>query len=178
MLHLNLLPPEEKENLRYAMQSRALVAVAGVSLAAIAVFIVLLLPAFFRISLQTADVLRALRIETEAQERTGIAAEIARIRAANHLAEAVLQERAGQRAVAPLIEAALGAVPPAVSLSRLRFKAEARELTMEGLSSSRAMLLSFINDLKGLPAVAGVSSPITNLIRETDIRFTITVTFR
>lgn len=178
MLHLNLLPPDEKRTLRAAMRSRAIFAVSSGIVAIVAVYLVLLAPTFLRISLQTSDILRAVRLETENQERIGIADIVERMQATNRLADAALAADTHERSVSVRFENAFAVVPSALSLNRARYQTTTRQLAIEGFSPNRALLLTFIRGLEGLPSVASVSSPVGNLIRETDIRFTLTVTFR
>ena len=178
MLNLNLLPPAEKEHLAYAIRTRAVIAVGGATTAVLLVFLVLLLPTFFAIVLQRSEIVRALDLERRSQEQTGITARVERIRAADRLADQVVRYEAERLAVAPLFQAVIRAVPSAVRIRAVSFRADRRDLTLEGHAAARSDLLEFTRILGDDPHIAKVFSPVSNLIRETDINFVLSATLR
>lgn len=173
MLNLNLLPPEEKRNLAYAIRTRAVIALCGGLVSVFVIFMVLLLPTFFLLVLQKSDVLRAVMIERESQERAGIAAQAAELIGINQLAERVVRHEKDQLKIFPLFEAVAREVPPTVHLKTLKLRSGPRELAVEGFAPTREDLLQFLRALERHPAVEKVSSPLSNLIKETDITFSV-----
>lgn len=176
MLNLNLLSPEEKVGLAYLMRRRAILALGAGLAGALAVFAALLLPTIFSLAFQLAEAERAGRIERERQDRSGFPDRSDRIREVNRWAEAVSRAASGRPEITPAIRSILDTVPPAVRLSAFTLKAETGVLSVEGFSPTRQDFLSLLDALRANPRIAKVSSPVQNLIRETDIRFSINAT--
>lgn len=175
MLHLNLLPPEEKLNLAYIIRARTVAAAAGGLGLALIIFMALLLPAVFLVAFQKSEVIRALEIERENQGRSGISAKTAEIQSAKRLAGIVLDHEKNPVRIYPMLEGVFRDVPAQVRLGIIRFRFQERELALEGFSPARSDLLGFIAALNQNPAVKNVSSPVTNIIKEADIKFSLTV---
>lgn len=175
MLNLNLLPPEEKRDLAYIIRARAIAAVAGGLGLALIIFMALLLPTVFFVAFQKSEVVRALEIERESQRRSGISAQTAEIQSANRLAEIVLNREKNPARIYPLFESVFRDAPPQVRLGIIRFRFQERELALEGFSPARSDLLGFIAALNRNPLIKSVSSPVTNIIKEADIKFSLAV---
>jgi hypothetical protein len=92
------------------------------------------------------------------------------------LAEAVARAVYGRPEITPVIHSVIGAVPPAIRISAFTLKAETRVLTLEGFSPTRRDFLLLLDALQKNQRIAKVSSPVQNLIREADIRFSINAT--
>lgn len=63
----------------------------------------------------------------------------------------------------------------AMSFSKLN---KIPRITIRGRSSSRSELLKFIGDLKEIPSIKNVYSPIENILREKDVEFNLVVEFK
>ena len=176
MLNLNLLPPAEKEHLIYVCRARSLVVIASGFIAVLGVSFVLLLPTFSLLFFQKTEAIRAVAIEREAEERTGLKDRIARIERVNRLAHAVEEHESKRGDLAGLFESILRDVPPGVRIASLRIKSQTRELSLVGFAPTRQHLLELLKNLERNARVATVSSPITNIIREVDIDFSIAIT--
>lgn len=177
VLSLNLLPPEEKFRLQYAMWTRAVIAIGGgLSLFLIA-FIVLLLPTLFVLKAQEPALLDALNFERRAygQEAPSMARDV---RALNRLARLVNQHASQRVPIYTLLTETFRDTPTGVRLQEVSFQAGRGEVAMAGFSSTRSALLEFIRALERSPRIASVSSPLSNLVRETDIAFTLVVKVR
>ncbi len=173
MLNLNLLPPAEKLAVAYELRTRAVLAVGAAVAAVFVVALVLLLPTFFFLSFQKADVLRLLELDMEVRARAGITAQILRIQQANRMAQTVVQHEANRPKFSPLFASVLRAVPSGVRVDALEYRAKARGLDIVGFAPSREHLLSFLRNLEANPRLGRVSSPVANLVRGTDISFSI-----
>lgn len=178
MLNVNLLPPREKENLAYIFESRAVIAVGSAVIAVSFIFLVLLLPTFFALVFQKAEIVRAVALEAQGQERSGIAKRAERVRAANFLADRIVRYEQKQDPIAPLFQAITRAVPPSIRLHSIAFHKDRREFSLDGRAPARADLLRFTRSLEADPRVAKVTSPVSNLVREADVAFTLTITLR
>jgi len=169
MLNLNLLPPQERQNLAYVFRTRAVAAVGGGVAALLIVFLVLLFPTIVRLVLDEREARRSLEIERQSQVRTGVVKDAEAVRQANRLAETAARHIAGGSA--PLFEELFRIIPDPVRLDVIRLAAQDRALALEGFSPTRRDLLELVRALEAHPRVASVTSPVANLIRETDIRF-------
>lgn len=177
MLNLNLLPPEEQRALAYVMRRRAVAAAAGALAGALAVFAILLLPTLFALALQRADAVRATALERESQERLGIEAEAERIGEANRLAERAIEFDRTRQELFPLVTAAISAVAEPISIERMSLQ-PGRGLDITGRAPTRKDLLVFLEALEARGVFGEVSSPVSNLIRETNISFSISAALR
>ena len=178
MLNLNLLPPAEKRNLAIIWRTRVLVLVTGGVVAVVLVGVLLLLPTYFLIGFQTAETVRAADLERQTQMQSGIETQITHIRSANRIAEAVKQYQGQQRAVFPIFEAMIRSAGESVRIEAIKFRREDWECTVQGFAPTRQDLLAFTSALEKNEAIAEVSSPVSNLIRETAINFSLTVRWR
>lgn len=178
MLNLNLLPPAEKEKLIYVWRARALAVIAGGFIAVLVVSAVLLLPTFFLLFFQKAEAIRAVAIGREAEERIGVKERIEAVERINRLATSVRDHEARRGDLFGLFASLFGNVPGDVALRSVAFRSQAREVTLRGFAPTRQGLLRFLENLEADPRVARVSSPVANLIRETDIDFTVAITLK
>lgn len=178
MLNLNLLPPQEKAKLAYAMRTRAVMAVAGAVGGVFLIGLALFLPTAFLLGFQRSEILRAVDLERESQIQAGIGKELERLMAVMRLAEVVSRSEERRPDLFSLIEGVLRTAPPAIQLQTLRFNSESRELTVDGFSPRRTVLLEFLRGLEGHPRIAKVSSPVVNIIKEADIRFSLTAVIK
>ena len=177
MLNLNLLPPEEKRRLQYTIWTRAVIAIGGGLSLGLGVFIVLLLPAWLFLKAEEPALFDALTFERRAysQAAPGVASDV---RTLNRLARFV-DEHAGRRVPAyALITEVLRVTPAPIRLQEVVVQASPGELRIAGFSATRQALLTFIQSLEGNPRIASVSSPLSNLVRETNITFTLTAKLR
>lgn len=178
MLNLNLLPPEEKKNVAYVIRTRAVIAVAGATGAVIAMFIILLLPTYFLSKFQETDLLRSVEIERDAERRSGISKKAALIADANGKAGALIKEIGAGGVREGLFESVLKSVPAGIALYAINYSASDQQMSIEGFSPSRAAFLQFLRALESNPAVTKVSSPPANIIKESDIKFSLTLSIR
>lgn len=178
MLELNLLPPKEKNNLAYEMRTRAVLAVSG-GLAAVAlIFIALLLPTVFLLFFQKAEMLHVLDIERENSLRASVPEHITSLNKTNRLARLVIQREGSDFKVFPVIESFLKSIPSSIRLSSFSFDKEKKELVVNGYAPTRESMIEFKRALESNSLAAKVDSPPSNLIKETDIDFSIKVTVK
>lgn len=178
MPNLNLLPPQEKEKLVYIWRARSLTVIASGFVAVLAISLVLLLPTLFLLFFQKNEALRAVAIEQEAQERTGLKERVEAVQEAGRLGNMVLEHESKRGASFGLIASLLESVPSGIRLESVRLHSQTREVTIAGFAPARQDLLALLKDLEENPRIAKVSSPVANLIREVDIHFSIAITLR
>jgi len=177
MLNLNLLPPEEKTSLAWELRGRAVFAVGTVVGIVAVTFAILLLPAVFGLHFSRIELERELGW---ARVAPGLVSpdELAAVRSANGLAAAAIEMAQGRKDPAALIAAVLWAVPAGIRIDALGYKSDGQTAELTGFAPSRSSFLSLLRSLRDHPAVAGVSSPVSNVIAESDIAFSVTLTFR
>lgn len=173
MLDSNLLPPEEKIHLAHAMRLRALLGVGGGFFVVFLIATVLLVPTILLLTFQKFELVRRVAIETENVKRVGIAEQARELTEANKFAEMVNQMEEKRRFVSPLIASVIQSIPSGLRLESLRFHVAAGELILAGFAPHRASFLQFIHALEKNPRIATVSSPVSNVIKEVDIVFSI-----
>ncbi len=178
MFELNLLPPREKANLEYEMKTRAVVAVATWLGAVLLIFTALLLPTIFLLSFQKAEVLRAVKLELASQEQAGVTSQVKRLGEINRLAGVIVRHERESAQFFALFEALFRDVPSTVRLQSVKLQSASKEVAIEGFAPTRASLLEFIATLQADPRLLRASSPVANLIKETDIKFSIIATVK
>lgn len=171
MLNLNLLPPKEKLSLSYEMKTRAVLAVAAGLVIAFVVAAVLLLPAFFILSSQRANVMRTLDLEMEKNARSGVGAGVGELSRVNALAKAVIGYENNRPRIYELFEGVFGAVPQDVTLKDVRLRLADKNFVVDGFASTRPLLLGFVRGLEQNPQIKSVSLPVINLVKGTNINF-------
>lgn len=175
MLNLNLLPPRHRENIAFEMRARAVLAVgSGLILVALAAA-ALLLPTFFLLVFQKNELEREVKLERQQGQRAGVPEEAERIERLNSLARVVLNQETESLPVFPIFEAVFRDVPPALRLESARFRSAEKEVVIAGFAPTRLAMLEFLRALENNPRVAKISSPVTNIIKEADIKFSVTV---
>ena len=174
MLNLNLLSPDEKIRLAYEMRRRAILVV-GVSFWLIlAVGFVLLLPTMFFLGFQKFEAVRTLELIKQNEAQSGLAADLVDINDVNHHARAVVHALAEARPVPAEITALFSSVPSGVALDGVSYRASSRQFSLQGTSATRDAFLALLDKLKHDSAITRISSPVSNVIQESDIKFTIT----
>ena len=174
MLSLNLLSPGGKEAIGYTLRGRAAAALGGGLAAIVFIFAVLLLPSVFFLVFQADELAKTVGREAEAQ-RHEVFVEVAKLAQASRLGGAVIRHERERLGVYPLFVSVFGDVPSGVSLSRIRLESSDRKLAIEGFAQTRSSLLEFLEHLGSNPKIASVSSPVGNLIRETNIQFSVAI---
>lgn len=97
------------------------------------------------------------------------------------LAEQIKVMKAYQRTpvLEPALDRIIDAIPTTVSVQKVGFKFSADKdgtLTVAGTAKSRAALVGFVDTLKKDPLFKNVSVPVGDLVAETDLPFTMTLT--
>ncbi len=176
MLNLNLLAPKEKENLAYAVKTRAVAALGAGFAVSLLISVGLLLPTIFLLFFQRGEALRRAELENESSERAGVTAELLGVNTANKLAGRVLEHEAKRRLTSETLKSLFGDVPLTLRLESLGFDPAAGKLDISGFAPTRAVMLEFLAALRQDQSFGHVSSPDSNIIRESNINFSVTIT--
>lgn len=173
MLTLNLLPPEQKKNLNYEIQSRMVQFLGFWFSAIMIIFGVLLLPAFFFISYEQSGVLHIQKIEAETFRATHVSELEEKIRGVDALLDIILTREAQRKDVVPFLSKILSQAPVGVSVTLITYDPSKNSTTIAGLADTREALLKFIDLLKKSPEIKNVSSPVSNLIQQVNVNFSL-----
>ena len=175
MLTLNLLPPQQKENLNYEIDRRMVQFLGFWVFAVVMIFGVLVLPAFFFISLQQSEAERAKSIEEgalQAARTTELEEKILRI---NNLLGVIVAREGKKQDTSPFLKEILSMSPAGVSIALITYTPAESRATVAGLAATRSELLKFIDLLKKSPGIKTVTSPVSNIIQEEDISFSLAI---
>lgn len=181
---INLLPDEQKAVIRAEYRRRIIVALGWFAALMIATNIILLVPAWFAFTAQEQELTRQL----DAIEKGSLFTRVTEIESSiRTLNSEIRQYRAEERRVehaTPAFDAVLESRGAGVAITTLSFAASPKmadgraRLVILGNASDRASLLAFSDRLKAQPGVEVVESPISNLLRETDVDYQITAVLR
>ena len=178
MLNLNLLPPQEKINLAYEMKARALRAVSTWLVGIFIIFAVLLLPTIFLLGFQEREAARSVELELLSQAQARVAGELKAIKEINRLASVVVKHVNTRELLFPVFEDVVRDIPSSIRLQAMRFRSSSQEMTLEGYAPTRASLLELLRALETDPRIGKVSSPVANLIPESNITFSVVATIK
>lgn len=160
------------------MRSRAAFALAAGLIGVVAIAFVLLLPTIFLAAFQKSEAVRAVALENENQKHINLAADAEALESAGRLAGAVLGADANKFSPYLLFESIIRDAPPALRFDALQIRSDEKKIVIRGFAPTRSSLLVFIANLEKNPLIAGASSPVANLVKETDITFSISAAMR
>lgn len=178
MFAINLLPPSEKQNLAYEFRRRAALAMGAAIALVELIALVFLMPTTFAILFQKSEAADILRTETDNAKTSGLEERTAEFRTLNQAALRLIRSDGTRRGAHPLLERVIKNAPPGIALSEIRLDLGARTLAVSGFAPTRELFLAFSSALGSDPSVSGVSSPVSNVIRSTNIAFSLSATLK
>ncbi len=140
--------------------------------------IIFMLPSYFTLVFSRADVLRRLDAEQKALARQDTAALEQSIGAVNGHANAYKDNEAMRKRLGPIMVHLAAADTTSIRLSYIDFHSSNGgmfTITLNGVAITRDALLAYIQNLKEVPEFAAVHSPISNLLKEIDVPFSLEV---
>ena len=176
---MNLLPEQYKKELRYEAWRRFTIAF-GLYLSIILVIAnVLLLPPFFFILFQadaSVDRLKTLQSSSEFRE---VSDSESRVKKVNTLLRVLTATENENKPITPILEDIMGRTSTSTSLSSLTFTRTTKgpdAIHIFGEARRDSDLQIFEDALKKSPYITGEpNSPITNYLKERNLKFTITL---
>lgn len=175
MLTLNLLPPQQKKNLNYEIDRRMVQFLGFWFSAVIIIFGVLMLPAFFFISFEQSEVEHVKKVEEEAQKAAHTSELEEKIRGTNALLDIILAREYKKKDVASFLGEILSGAPAGVSVTLIVHEPLKNHVNISGAADTRGALLKFVDFLKKAPEIKNVSSPVSNIIRQQNINFSLEI---
>lgn len=172
MLTINLLPTEEKKIVKLEETRRLILFFAG---GLVGVFIIgsaLLSPSFLPLYLERSELERSLRLEEEARAALKVDEVFGRI----HRFESAISSVRNFTRVSPraseILEELLAHAGSGIALDNVTVK-KGGETVLTGMAQGRRDLLQFEKNLRDSDKFQEISSPLSNIVRETNINFTL-----
>ena len=178
MFSINLLSRSDKQDVRYGIYSRFSVFLGAGTLAALAAFAVLLIPSLLFLSFQKEGLLREVDIALQSQRIIDVEKVIREIQELNGRATALAGRRTSAHSAGALLDAVSVLVPVGVTLDELFFDTDAKSMMLRGHARKREDFLLFKSGIEKTSFAASVDSPISNIIKESNIAFTLTITLK
>lgn len=172
MLTANLLPPQEKKELWIEETRRIIVFFALIISGLLIVSSSLLLPSFLPLVMQRRGLEDSLRVEEEASLRLEVKKKINSARAVAAGIKAIENYAALSSRPSHTLEEFLTKAGEGVAITFLNIKKDG-EFGMIGRARTRRDLLRFEENLRESNKFEGLSSPLSNIIRETNINFSL-----
>ena len=171
MLKLNLLPSQEKKELKTAEMNQWFILFGGWLFFFLIIFILLCLSVYFYLSI----LVRAQNDLMEAQERHNKTQELAQfekqIQEANQSVSQVYGLQKGLKSLTPVLEELVGLAPEGVSLTDFSYEKSFSRIELNGRALLREQFLIFQKKIEESPDFTDIDSPISNLLKQKDVDF-------
>lgn len=171
MLTTNLLPPKEKYHVRMCRIRRIIGFFTILAVGVCLLGAVLLLPSYLFSDISAAALANSLRLEEEAAARSHLHDAVAAARANAAQINEVGVFAGSSLGAADLLESFFNAVP-GITIEELVIK-EDGNVSMGGIARTRADLLSYESRLRNSNVLESASIPLSTVIQEGDIHFTV-----
>lgn len=172
MLTTNLLPQNEQKNVRLE-EVRRTVLFYGISLALIlGAGFILLIPSYFLTFADQQELKRSLSIEEEAAQKLNIQALTESIRTAQVVLSSLHDFSATPSRASRIIKEIHQHTGTAITIQRIGVSTDGT-LDLQGTAATRRELLAFEEALRSSKLFQDISSPLSNIIKETNISFNI-----
>lgn len=175
----NLLPPEDQRRIKHDRIKKLIVVVSfGVALV-FAAGILLLLPLFFSLRFQKASFVEQL----ETVKQKPVFAQVENIEKSiddlNVKLQAFQSNQDKTQNISPVLVELFSLADSSININSLAFTNTNSklppQLSIRGVVDNRDNLLEFIDLLEQSPFFSAVNSPLTNLLKEFDIEFSLTL---
>lgn len=173
---INLLPAEDKTINKKDYLSRLFVVVGILFFIIVTIAFVLFLPVFFSLFFEKKDL--AIQLNVIKQGDSSVEAEkiYADLDVLNTKLFLYEKNNDEVRQVSTLMEKIISFKTDGISLSYFKYEKDKNgKIVIMGKSASRSEFVNFKKKLEDDKSFSAVSSPLSNLLKETDINFTITI---
>lgn len=173
MFNLNLLPEKEKQNVVWEKCASQTLYFGSLAIVSVFIFLILLFPSYIFLALQNDDIVRNLELEKKAQETLQITTLENRIAAINAHTRRIVQQNAPSFMPGNFVEKITKLAEGRVLLAQIRYSKKDGEVRISGWAGTRNNFLDFKNTLETEGGVRNIISPINNVIKETNIQFSL-----
>ena len=172
---INLLPVEAKKQLAHDRFSRLLFVCGLIMLAIFFSGAALMFLAFVSLNLQKGELLRELEAARKSPTLQRVEEVEASIRKTNERLRIFSRSLGRENRISHILEAVIGYRQSTVSLEELTFSGPS-EFRLKGVAGTRDDLLVFTRLLNSSDLIAKVNSPISNLLKDRNVEFSLTFT--
>jgi len=171
MFKFNLLPPQEKKELELVKFCRLLIFLSFRLIAVLIIFILILATTYLFLSILVKAQSDLIELRQN-NEKTKHQVEVEdNIRQINQGAKKVLVKQDESIIWTPILEKISEITPSGIYLIDFSYRASNDQINIVGWARNRDKLLTFENSLKQTPYFKEIESPLSNLIKQTDINF-------
>lgn len=172
MLTTNILPAREKKEIRLEESRRVVIFLAGFLVVNFIVASLLLFPSYLPLVVERRGLEDSLRLEEAATLDLGVKEKIASMQRVVSVVNAVGSYAAQSSRPWALLQSFLENSGQGISISFLSINKNA-EFTLIGSAATRRDLLGFEERLREGKKIEDLSSPLSNIVRETNISFSL-----
>lgn len=170
MLSINLIPTQEKKNMQLETARRIIILLTGWLIISLLISSILLLPSYFPLLFEYRELKRQSGIEEEASRQLKIRelkSESSRIQKELEYIKSVSARRSKiSEIVSPLLKETEGVVINELIIQKQE------NIIINGQAATRKDLLDFEKKLRDIGEIRDISTPLSNIIKETNINFT------
>ncbi|MBI2640412.1 MAG: hypothetical protein HYW91_00825 [Candidatus Sungbacteria bacterium] len=171
MFTINLLPQEEKRLVRLEEARRIIRFFAGGLISVLFIGSALLAPSFLPLFLERRELERSLQLEKEAGQALNVAEATARLRAFKSALFSIKAFVQTPPRASEILEDLFRQSRDGITIVNITIK-KGGDVILTGTAESRDNLLRFEKNLRDSGKFQEISSPLSNIIRETNINFT------
>ena len=171
---INLLPESEQKKLAREYAARVGIVLAAFLSGVLLLGILFLIPAY----LSARAAYDAAMTRLGALDQAAVAKQIETARRANDLDQKLtLLKVPSKLSAATVLEKLTAKRTLGISITNISYdrRSMGTKLDVQGVSASREALIGFVKNLKSEQAFAEVYSPVSNLVKDRDINFTISI---
>lgn len=172
MLSTNLLPEQEKKEIRLEQSRRIVIFISGFLAATLFIASLLLIPSYLPLVIERKGLEDSLQIEENASLEFGVQKKVASAGRVVSVVSSVREHASKTSRVSAILAEFVQSSDSGIVISFLNIK-KGGEFTLIGRASTRNNLLNFEKRLRESKKFEDFSSPLSNIIRETDINFSL-----
>lgn len=178
MLTLNLLPPEEKEILRWERINRLIIFYGGIFFIILVIFVLLLFINLIFLNIQLKAIERLVIVEEKSASAQTIKELKEEIATFNQKLEILDQIQSKTKGYSIILEDLAKIIPSGVRLYSFSFDSKTKKIAIEGYAPERNQVISLKESLEKSSEFNSIESPISNLLKQKDINFRFSFTIR
>jgi len=174
MLKLNLLPPQEKEVLKWDRLNRLLVFHFVWLFVLLGIFVILLVNTLFYLYILVNSQEEMIKIKQSDEKIILLTKKEEEIIRRNKELEQISSKQEEFILWTPILEETSVITPQGIYLENFSYQNMSDQVRISGWANTRSRLVKFDTLLRTNPYFTEVESPLTNLIKQTDINFSFT----
>ncbi|MBI3627591.1 MAG: hypothetical protein HY220_02495 [Candidatus Sungbacteria bacterium] len=174
----NLLPPSVKDETRFVIVRHLAVRLSIVAACGIIMYSVFLIPSFFLLKFQLDEIQRQVALVDADPKMNEVSAINGGLVSANASVSALKRALATSTSVYTAMGAVASQATPGIHVQFISYDRPTRTMSLAANAAVRQDLLAFQSRLAALPVVLKIDSPITNLVKESNVDFQLKISFK